>query len=89
MTILTMSVCDRICERYEQIRDKFTLLHASKHQEPNAMSTSLKQEKSFAQVQAADEYGYLLVYQANFCAVPMVLYRDQDRLYQVVHGSVV
>ena len=58
MTILIKSICDKICEWYEQTGDKFTLVHASKHQETTAVIASVEPAKDCAQFQAADEYGY-------------------------------
>ena len=52
MNILTMSIGDKICERYEQHRDKFTLVLASKHQEPTRMIAFLEQEKAYTHIQA-------------------------------------
>ena len=56
-----MSICYKICERYEQYRDKFTLVPASKHQESAATIASDEPEKAFAHVQATNQCGYTLV----------------------------
>ena len=89
MTILTKSICDKICEKYEQYGDKFTLVHASKHQEPAAMIASVEPTKACTHAQATNECGYSLVCQALVCTVPMMRYFDYDRVHQRVHGSVV
>ena len=89
MTILTMSICDKIYERYEKYGAKFTLVHASKHQEQTAMIASVEPAKACAHIQATDECGYSLVCQALVCAVPMMRYRDHDHVHQIVHGSAV
>ena len=89
MIILTKSICDKICERYEQNGDKFTLVYASKYQEPTAMIASAEPAKVYANVQAADEHGYSLVCQAPASAVLIVCYIDHDHVHQMVHGSAV
>ena len=41
MTILTKSMCEKICERYELYGDKLTLVQAYTHQETTAMIGSV------------------------------------------------
>ena len=88
MNILKKSICNKICERYEQYGDKFTFVQASKRQEPIVMIGSVEQAKACAHVQAAYECGYPLVFQVLVCAVPLMRYRDHDRVHQMVYGSV-
>ena len=88
MIIPNMPTCDEICESYEQNSDKFTLVHASKYQETIATIASFELKKACACVQPARECGYSYVCQSLASAVLIVPFYDQDRVHQMVRGSV-
>ena len=82
-----MSICGKIYKSYERNEEKFTLVHASKCQEPNAMIASVEPAKACARVQESFECGYSLVCQALANAALIVRYYDHDRVHQMVHRS--